>query len=380
MSRRSKDKMSQERRLIMTRRAVLPVFWAMSLGIFSLCTTIFQRGSMTRGWRRVTERMDPPVPATKTGPISDHYLIFSMPGEPDENTGVTANYSPECNARLEALEKLYDKRREKRQKHVREARANSKSVYDFFLKKPRDMTPLKSFFDMWEPEAVCVTEERSGGGNRFDAYGDGPKFVCGVDYLRELYADNQKEQQQPCLVYSIGSNNLIDFEKSVKQDIGCEIHTFDPTLKSRFVGGAYASFHPWGLGIDGTTQTASRSTTFTAYSLDRIMKRLGHTDRRINILKIDCEGCEYDTMPPVFEAISEGKLKIDQILIEMHRRGSDYHPHFEAPTAFFEAADKAGFRITHKERNHWGCDGYKCVEYALVSNDYLRRATASVIC
>jgi hypothetical protein len=34
---------------------------------------------------------------------------------------------------------------------------------------------------------------------------------------------------------------------------------------------------------------------------------------------------------------------------------------------FFEGADACGLRLFHKERNHWGCQGYACVEFSLVS-------------
>ena len=47
---------------------------------------------------------------------------------------------------------------------------------------------------------------------------------------------------------------------------------------------------------------------------------------------------------------------------------------------FFAAADRAKLRITHKERNQWGCDGYRCVEYALVSEAFLREANGAVMC
>eukprot|EP00956_Cyclotella_meneghiniana_P011426 scaffold16034_cov38-Cyclotella_meneghiniana.AAC.2 len=320
-----------------------------------------------------------------------HYLVYSMPEESNPN-GTDSEHGSflECKERLDALEKFYDERRGRRQQFVSVARANSQTIYESKLKNHFPAERL--YFDMWEPEAVCLTEERSGGESRFDAFGDGPKFICGVDYLRELYARSnstvatttsslrgRNKIQSPCLVYSIGSNNDISFEKVVKRDIGCEIHTFDPTLKSKFIGDAYASFHPWGLGTDGA-QTSVGQASFVAKSLDRILGELGHVGRRLNILKIDCEGCEYDVMPPVFEAVATGGLKIDQILIELHRRGRETSLDWEAVTNFFERADKAGYRITHKERNGWGCNGWHCVEYALVSNDYLRRATASIIC
>lgn len=40
-------------------------------------------------------------------------------------------------------------------------------------------------FDLFEPEATCISKERFGSDSeeRYDAFGDGPKFVCGVDYI-----------------------------------------------------------------------------------------------------------------------------------------------------------------------------------------------------
>lgn len=79
----------------------------------------------------------------------------------------------------------------------------------------------------------------------------------------------------------MGSNNQIHFEKSVKIFMGCETHTFDFTLKRPFVGDQYATFHPWGLGLDDGGGIMK--------SMETIMTELGHQGRTIDILKIDCE-------------------------------------------------------------------------------------------
>lgn len=79
----------------------------------------------------------------------------------------------------------------------------------------------------------------------------------------------------------MGSNNKIDFEKSVKQFTGCETHTFDFTLKKPFIGDQYAIFHPWGLGLDDGGEVMK--------SMETIYKELGHQGRTIDVLKIDCE-------------------------------------------------------------------------------------------
>ena len=33
-----------------------------------------------------------------------------------------------------------------------------------------------------------------------------------------------------------------------------------------------------------------------------------------------------------------------------------------------------------QERNHWGCEGYRCVEYSLATESFLRKANAWTIC
>ena len=230
---------------------------------------------------------------------------------------------------------------------------------------------LIEFFDLYEPEANCFSEERFGGGMsgiRYGAFGDGPKFICGVDLLATKEGD--------CLVYSVGSNNRIDFEVSVKQFLGCETHTFDPTIDS-FVGGDYAIWHQWGLGKEGEKITFNQH-TFRTMSLESIYKRLGHqkTGRKIDILKIDCEMCEWAVMPLVFQAIASGKIQIDQILIEVHMGEANH----QSLRSFFEAADAAHMRVFHKERNHWGCQGFACVEYAFVSESFLSEANAWFAC
>lgn len=258
-----------------------------------------------------------------------------------------------CEALVDAMDSRYDRQQANRQAVAKKIRR-------------RDQTG-KNKFDIYEPEAVCFTEERFGSNERFSAFGDGPKFVCGLDFL----------DPKDCLVYSIGSNNKIEFEKSIKEFVGCEIHTFDPTLREAFVGGEYATFHPWALGADGQVmQFNGIDRNITGKSLVTIVSELNHTGRKIDILKIDCEGCEWEVMPVVFDAVLNGTMHIDQIQIELHDTDATFI------NALFQAADRANFRIFHKERNHWGwtCKGYKCVEYAFVSASFLRRVNSAFAC
>ncbi|CAJ1953932.1 unnamed protein product [Cylindrotheca closterium] len=238
----------------------------------------------------------------------------------------------------------------------------------------RNTTKRTERFDVFEPEANCIAEERFGSDTRYLAIGDGPKFVCGVDLIGNKNAKNPKDE---CLVYSIGSDNDIEFEKAVHDFLGCETHTFDPTLKTAFKGDAYSTFHPWGIGVDGETVRAvynKRKTNFVTKSLGAIVAELGHNDRTIDIFKIDCERCEYEAMPAFFDLIAAKKIRVNQIQIELHLQS------YDAVAKLFMAADRAGMRIFHKERNGWGCGGFRCIEYALVSEEYLRQVNGAVLC
>ena len=74
----------------------------------------------------------------------------------------------------------------------------------------------------------------------------------------------------------------------IKNFMGCETHAFDPTLNDPFVGEEDATFHPWGLGKDGEEMVLGTH-NWTAKSMDTIVHELGHRDRTIDVMKIDCE-------------------------------------------------------------------------------------------
>mmetsp|Transcript_3749 Transcript_3749/g.9726 ORF Transcript_3749/g.9726 Transcript_3749/m.9726 type:complete len:199 (+) Transcript_3749:663-1259(+) len=185
--------------------------------------------------------------------------------------------------------------------------------------------------------------------------------MCGLDTLT-----------QPCVMYNIGSNNDISFEKAIHAHTGCEIHTFDPTLTRPYIGLEYSAFHKIGLG---DRQHVS-SQGWQMMSLADMMRNLSHVGRRIDILKVDCEHCEWDSLLPVFSEMEKGRLSVGQLLVEVHapRVWTSNH------TAFFEKAAKAGLRMFSKERNQWGCAGWKCVEFSYVDRQHACRAFTSTHC
>jgi hypothetical protein len=128
------------------------------------------------------------------------------------------------------------------------------------------------------------------GGN--NGHGDGPKWVCNPHRIGLREPPRAKD----CLIYSIGSNGEYDFEEGLLQELGltskvsCEIHVFDFGGYERPEDAAKnIHYHQWGLqGVGASASKGKREMK----SFPDILKTLGHENRTIDILKIDCEGCE----------------------------------------------------------------------------------------
>ena len=195
--------------------------------------------------------------------------------------------------------------------------------------------PARGWYqDNAEPSYTCLFEERLG------PKGEGGKWVCDPSSL--LYTTE-------CLVYSVGSNNDFHFEEAVLQVArNCQIHVFDHTVKNPSKKPRHVHFHPWGLAsvTDPTTNLKS---------LADIVAQLGHAGKKINILKIDCEGCEWTT----FETWHDADVVIDEILLEVH--GGTTAPR-DNPVAkqLMQNLAAHDYRIFHKEPN---------IQFAAVGDD-----------
>lgn len=153
-------------------------------------------------------------------------------------------------------------------------------------------TPSMFFQDNYEPTFSCRFEQRLG------LNGDGGKWICDVYRLK---------QASSCLIYSLGSNGEFSFENQTKQDLPhCDIHTFDVR---EFNCTDLCTFHPMKIG-DGNNGTKT---------LSMIMSELNHTNRFIDILKVDIEGAEYEFFDDLFNTTGDHLSdNIRQILVEIH--------------------------------------------------------------
>lgn len=217
-------------------------------------------------------------------------------------------------------------------------------------------------YDLQNPTWNCELSERVPA-----TFGDGPKHVCGMDALRE---------RSKCLVYSFGSNGHVDFETALKERLPlCEIHTFDPFLN---IAGreakldkvraaekrAVLTYQNLGLVGDGS-ELKWKGEALPHGTFSEIVEKLGHRGRELDVLKVDVEGSEFGALSHsgLFGgclASGAPKVPIRQVQIEVH--GQSFVDIFRLA----EQMHTCGLALFSKEPNHWGCDGYKCVELSFV--------------
>ena len=238
----------------------------------------------------------------------------------------------------------------RRRRNITHGRAHYAHVN---LRLRRFRRPVAWYQINWDPDFACVHEDKIGGNN------DGHGWVCDPHRLRD---------KPDCLVYSVGSNNTnFMFELHMKRLLpNCDIHIFDPADSTTGMKGAGldATYHPWGLAASYTTKQSDTENSQVTHlvsdsarkgkfrTLEDTMEELGHTGRRVDIFKIDCEGCEWKTHKDFL------KQDIRQILVETHE---------VVPSSmdFFDDIHDAGYVMFHKEPNIQHAAG-RCIEFAFL--------------
>jgi len=122
------------------------------------------------------------------------------------------------------------------------------------------------------------------------ALGDGGKTICGADVLLRGPA---------CLVISVGINENTEFEEALlRAHPNCQV-----------------------VGYDGTLNAVKRMRAHERVPALQLHEQNFDTSvaakyrgRTVQLLKIDCDGCEFTTLPTWVEAVCT-----EQIVVEVHR-------------------------------------------------------------
>ena len=167
---------------------------------------------------------------------------------------------------------------------------------------------------------------------------------------------------QDSVVYSFGVGTDVSFDLGLIEKYGCAVHAFDPTPKSiqwvklqklpdKFM------LHEYGLAAhDGTVKffppENAEHVSHTVLErpgreegafevpvkrLATIMKELGHD--RIDILKMDIEGAEYD----VLDDMIASNIRPQQVLVEFHHQFKDVHA--KRTKVAIKMLNKAGYAL-----------------------------------
>ena len=137
-----------------------------------------------------------------------------------------------------------------------------------------------------------------------------------VDGGWDICHDAQFRPKSPCIVYSFGINYDFSFDEDVEKTYGCDVFCFDPSMKtSDNRHSDHIMFYNVGLGGENK-EISVNGEQWKLKTLRTIQGELGHIDKRIDVLKIDIEGNEKNTLP---EMIASGALKnVVQLCLEFH--------------------------------------------------------------
>jgi len=169
----------------------------------------------------------------------------------------------------------------------------------------------------------------------------GAQIRCERLYLgdeRACWCICPDELSSESIVYSFGIGENISFDLELISHFGVNVHSFDPTPRSlewldrqklpeRFIvhryglanyEGACMLFPPENPLYVSHSAIQRRSSAspieVPVHKIGTIMQLLGHD--RINLLKMDIEGAEYDVLA---DLLATG-IRVDQLLVEFHHR------------------------------------------------------------
>ncbi|GJP66900.1 hypothetical protein CLOP_g23778 [Closterium sp. NIES-67] len=205
------------------------------------------------------------------------------------------------------------------------------------------------------PMYPCPREQRLG------VWGEGGKWVC---MLPTAF------QSRP-VVYSVGSKESYSFEEDIAKATGATPLTFDPFIsqdaQQRMLALPFLRYFPEGLsGRAKLFKNRKMFSNYTFFTLPELMST--HHTTYIDVLKIDCEGCEIEVIRDLEQAMGGdpkarlvrfgGRLPFGQLLVEFHKI---HVPKVMLPLIY--AIENLGYRIFHMEMNPL-CS--KCMEVSFI--------------
>lgn len=202
----------------------------------------------------------------------------------------------------------------------------------------------------WKPGAPdggqCHFLRRLGGTSA--SGGDGAKMVC-----------ESAISKQDCSVVSVGSDNDFSFEIGLHQQYPwCEIHTIDGTVEKP-LNPPFVHFHKRNFD-------PAKAPLHFSFLRPYLLNTKHQMQRQwpLTLLKIDCEGCEFEGLVTFLQQVC-----VMQIVIEVHgcKRDASYATRLDRTqkVEVFMSAVNLSYAIVAVEPNMLWSDG-TCIEYTML--------------
>lgn len=150
-----------------------------------------------------------------------------------------------------------------------------------------------------------------------------PLYTNAADTAADYSMCSPPSRGESCLAITIGLGGEVEFENALAA-AGCEVHGFDPTESLRSTHAEAARRHNWtfhNIGLAGSAVSSSNrygsvGVSAMMLTLSEMVRRVaGEPGGRLRLLKVDCEGCEWQAL---LRTPSSLLSRVDEFLVELH--------------------------------------------------------------
>ncbi len=203
--------------------------------------------------------------------------------------------------------------------------------------------------DNYDAEFTCLNEMQLGVTHFHNhSYHQTPKWLCDPDRILSSSQERVRLGGNGCLAYIFdeGMRNPSQFWKDIYDELGtgCEIHVFSHDWNKERLDylneisdgnqGPLFVTHAWGIEAASHSHLGRKN----YLTIQETLEELGHVGHTVDVLSLDCDGCEWSLYPDVLHS----NLLFTQILVELH--GAPYQVN-----DFFLEMKQHGYVAFHRE-------------------------------
>ena len=146
-----------------------------------------------------------------------------------------------------------------------------------------------------------------------------------------------------CNFYSFGISRDYSFDVALADDFSCRGFAADPTVTHPSKLHERVTFHQVGAKMLSDSNPGNWFTT----SIPSLMR--WRRDDRVDVLKMDCEGCEYSLAKDVVLEDPDFFHKVGQFAVEIHvsKVWLDSTEHLYSLGKLLKVMEEAGLRLSH---------------------------------